>query len=287
MTRINGYRQIACPNCLKVYRTPSYGSINLSAYEHWSDGRKIGSLFDYGGGIRGCQCGQYYLMKNAIDMGLMSETRVEEVWCEFDGEPTYDIPAFLRWPANEIPAREVIKEWSLVKRLRNWLSPPEKPRTKRLVRREVPLPENSCEHIPYIEWAADSAMIDIINSPDVYGQEMVMVARMRYWPYLNDHYREPFKAYCKNKKLPIPEFTLSQVQRENLETLLENKRQESEPDWLTLGELQRELGEFNAALAYFGRIEQTPENRSDLEKLTRATKMRIAGPIIIFARFPS
>ena len=57
----------------------------------------------------------------------------------------------------------------------------------------MPLPENSCEHIPYIEWAADSAMIDIINSPDVYGQEMVMVARMRYWPYLNDHYREPFK----------------------------------------------------------------------------------------------
>ncbi len=281
MTRINGYRQIACPKCLKVYRAPSYGSINLSSFERWSDGRKMGSLFDYGGGIRSCQCGQYYLMKNAIDMGLMSETRIEEVWCEFDGEPTYDIPAFLRWPANEIPAREIVKEWSLVKRLRSWLYPSEQPRTKRLTRREVPLSGKSCEHIPYIEWAADSVMIDIINSPEIYGQEMVMAARMRYWAYLNDYYREPFKAYCKNRKLAVPEFTLSHAQRENLETVLTSKLQESETDWTMLGELHRELSRFDEALACFEQVEQTEQSRPDLEKLIRATTMRIAGPVII------
>ena len=62
MTRISGTQIIETPCCRAQYSTPAYGSINLTAHEYWTDGRRVGSLFGGDGGLRRCVCGQYFLL---------------------------------------------------------------------------------------------------------------------------------------------------------------------------------------------------------------------------------
>ena len=292
MTRVSGYRQIACPNCLSVYITPSYSSINMMAFERWSDGRTVGSLYNNGGGIRSCQCGKYYRMKDAIDMGLMMETRMIEVWDDDGIETSYDLPAFLRRQEdNQLTLIELLIKYSFITKIKERFRTPaqineeiiSKPvaRKKRLAPKEVPKDFKDCEHIPFVKWASDYEMENIINFPEKYDSEMIIAARKRYWPFLNDYYREPFKTYSKHRWLPVPRFKLSNEQKENLSALLEFLQTENDPDWLTIGELLRELSRFEEAMKAFEKAMQKSHNAADLEKLTRATRMKIAGPIPI------
>ena len=292
MTRVSGYRQIACPNCLSVYITPSYSSINMMAFERWSDGRTVGGLYNNGGGIRSCQCGKYYRMKDAIDMGLMMETRMIEVWDDDGSETAFDLPAFLRRQEdNQLTLIELLFKSSFITKIKECFQPSaqktevtiSKPvvRKKRLVSKEVPKDFKDCEHIPLVQWASDYEMENIINFPEKYDQEIIMAARKRYWPFLNDYYREPFKTYCKHRWLPVPRFKLSNEQKENLIALLEFYQAEDDPDWVTIGELLRELSRFEEAMSAFEKAMQRSHSAADLEKLTRATRNKIAGPIPI------
>ena len=292
MTRVSGYRQIACPNCLSVYITPSYSSINMMAFERWSDGRTVGGLYNNGGGIRSCQCGKYYRMKDAIDMGLMMETRMIEVWDDDGSETAFDLPAFLRRQEdNQLTLIELLFKSSFITKIKERFQPStqktevtiSKPvdRKKRLVPKEVPKDFKDCEHIPLVQWTSDYEMENIINFPEKYDQEIIMAARRRYWPFLNDYYREPFKTYCKHRWLPVPRFKLSNEQKENLIALLEFYQAKDDLDWVTIGELLRELSRFEEAMAAFEKAMQRSHSAADLEKLTRATRNKIAGPIPI------
>lgn len=70
MTRIVGHTLIASPCCRTLYKRVRYGSVNFSAFEFWTDGWRDGSLMPTDGGLRRCQCGSFFLMREAIDMDL-------------------------------------------------------------------------------------------------------------------------------------------------------------------------------------------------------------------------
>ena len=42
--------------------------MNLSAYGYWTDGEKESGLYSVGNGLRKCQCGFYYLLRDAISI---------------------------------------------------------------------------------------------------------------------------------------------------------------------------------------------------------------------------
>ena len=332
MTRIAGYRKIACPSCKAVYKTPNYSSINMTSFERWSDGREVHALFDNGGGIRSCKCGIYFQLKYAEDLGLMSVPKYVEVWEDTGEDVNFDLRAFRKRQAiDEVENIKLLPASSLFKKIKELLTsklkfvlggmeyskknqrnvpefqndfknkeelvptydipefmkaPKEQidlssKRMKRLVLKNIPLERAECNHIPTASFAHDSEMRKIIKSPDIYTQEMILIARERLWPYLNDYYREPFRAYIKNRKLPVPKFDVSDEQFENLEALLLAEQAKQNPEWITIGEIHRELSRFDEASDYFLRVEITKHNEADLEKHIRASRMKISGPIPI------
>ena len=74
MTRITGNSLIATPCCRSIYSTPRYGSVNFSASAYWTDGYKESTLMPSGGGLRKCKCGEFYLLADAIAMGLAADS---------------------------------------------------------------------------------------------------------------------------------------------------------------------------------------------------------------------
>ena len=68
MTIVKGHKVIASPCCKTSYRIPQYSSINLSAYGYWTDGEKESGLSPVGNGLRKCQCGSYYLLRDAFSI---------------------------------------------------------------------------------------------------------------------------------------------------------------------------------------------------------------------------
>jgi hypothetical protein len=70
MTRVSGHTLIASPCCRTLYKRVRYASMNFSAFEFWTDGWRDGALMPTDGGLRRCQCGKFFLLREAIDIDL-------------------------------------------------------------------------------------------------------------------------------------------------------------------------------------------------------------------------
>jgi hypothetical protein len=292
MTRISGYRQIACPNCLVRYRTPNYASINLMSFERWSDGRRVGSLFNNSAGIRACKCGKFYRLSGAIDMGLLAETQIQTIEVDENGDEIFNIPAFLRRQADET-FMETLKSDvnSFFSKIKNFFvnsSPSElatnqseKIKRTKEISVKVPLGENEIEHIPRAIYVSDAEMYSIIQDKGIYSDDMLLAARERYRMHLNDKFREPFIQYCKDRSLPVPSYEISTEHRENTQAILNSYLQAKTIDWFEIGDLYRELGEFEKASQCFEKAKSDQYRESDLERLMRATREMISNPLPI------
>jgi hypothetical protein len=279
----NGYRQIACRNCLARYKVPNYTSINLTAAERWSDGRRVGSLFDNGYGIRACKCGKYYRLREAIDMGLLTAPQIQEIEVDEQGHEVYHIPAFLLRQADDSIMGSIKSDSkSLFKKIKSFIfkQPKEVKRTKKIIVQH-PLDGEIVQKIPNAIFVRDSEMYEIIRDKEDYSDALVLAARERYRMYLNDKYREPFKEYCKDRSLPIPEYELSKEHQENDQAILDSYLHAEKKDWKDIGDLYRELGNFEKANQCFLLVETDNYNRADLEKLMRACRMKISNPLPI------
>lgn len=69
MTMVRGVRIVAAPCCGAQYALPNYMSMNFSAFEFWTDGWRDGSIMPNDEGLRRCQCGQFVLLKNLVEIG--------------------------------------------------------------------------------------------------------------------------------------------------------------------------------------------------------------------------
>jgi hypothetical protein len=70
MTSTCGFNLVATKCCGALYSTPRYSSINMSAFEYWTDGARVHSLMSTDGGLRRCKCGTFFLMKSTFNVGF-------------------------------------------------------------------------------------------------------------------------------------------------------------------------------------------------------------------------
>jgi len=283
LTMTRGYRQIACRNCLARYKEPNYTSINLTAAERWSDGRRVRSLFDNGYGIRVCKCGKYYRLHEAIDMGLLTAPQIQEIEVDEQGDQVYHIPAFLLRQADDSIMDSLKSDTkSIVKKIKSFIFKKniEVKRTKKVIVQQ-PLNAEIVEKIPNAIVVRDSEMYEIIRDKEEYSDALVLAARERYRMHLNDKYREPIKDYCKDRSRPIPDYEISDEHLANTKEILSSYFNSENIDWVDLGDLYRELGEFAKALECFEKAKRSEHNEADLEKFLRATNQKISNPLPI------
>jgi hypothetical protein len=277
----SGYRQIACRNCLTRYKVLNYTSINLTAAERWSDGRRVGSLFDNGYGIRACKCGKYYRLSEAIDMGLLTAPQMEEVEVDEQGREVSHIPAFLLRQADDSIMDSIKSDSkSLLKKIKSFFVKQSKEvkRIKKIVVQK-PLTGEVIDRIPNAIFVRDSEMHEIIRNKEEYSADLVLAARERYRMHLNDKHRDPFKEYCNDRTLPIPEYDLSTEHQDNSRAILEAHLKAEKKNWREIGDLYRELGDFTKAVESIELEIEKDYNSADLERLTRACRMEISNPI--------
>lgn len=67
---VRGVRIVAAPCCGARYALPNYMSVNFLAFEYWTDGWREGSLMPNDEGLRRCQCGQFVLLKNLVQVDV-------------------------------------------------------------------------------------------------------------------------------------------------------------------------------------------------------------------------
>ena len=283
LTMTSGYRQIACPICLARYKVLNYTSINLTAAERWSDGRRVGSLFDNGYGIRACKCGKYYRLQEAIDMGLLTAPQIQEIEVDEQGSEVYHIPAFLLRQADDSIIDSMKSDSkSLFKKIKSFVFKKNKEvkRTKKVMVQK-PLGGEIVEKIPNAIVVRDSEMHEIIRNQEEYSDALVLAARERYRMHFNDKYREPFKEYCNDRTLPIPDYELSAEHQDNSQAILDAYLEVEKKDWKHIGDLYRELGNFEKANQCFSLVETNDYNKADLERLMRACRMKISNPLPI------
>ena len=286
MTRFDGYRLLACPLCLKVHAKANIVSFNMMAYENWSDGRSVHSLFDNRKGLRRCtECKDFFLESDAISHGHISSLDARENIISDD----VNIPAFLRrdadgkkdiTKASEIETKTAQpKSW--FSRLKSWWL--ENPQNEFYRPSRVEGSENSEEHrqlYPRLQNAYDADLVMAIENYHQYSDALIISARHLYWMYLNDSYRDQARDALKNKKDPTSLFNPSEQQINNMVSLLElmennpNRYQET-----TLAELHRELGHFDKALSL---LEESRFSSKEAETIYNAAVAAIRAPVRIY-----
>lgn len=221
MTRSSGDKLIQVPCCGAEFRTPSYSSINLSGNERWTDGRVVGSLFENGGGLRQCTCGKYFLLSDASTIGTIPkskprapkdwERKSTSWWHLFWGFPTLD---------------RVLKTYD--------------------TRPPSVIDTEETERPPYVSHVIDSELEEVISSQNL-AAALEIIARRRYWQYLNDSYRDTYRHARESDPEAIPSYEPSQQQNKNMERLLSLLDAHHTQNWTEMAELLRELGEPAAA----------------------------------------
>ena len=221
MTRTSGEKVIKTHCCGAEFRTPSYSSINLTANEHWTDGRAVGSLFENGGGLRRCKCGLYYLLGHADTVGTIpkAKNRAPKDWERKSASWWHRFWGF--------PTREhVINTYD--------------------TRDSAVINDEEKKLPPHAVHVVDSELAEVISSPHL-PIELEINARRRYWRYLNDGYRETYRQARQEDPKAIPSYAPTLQQRQNMERLLSLLDTHHTKDWTEMAELLRELGEPIAA----------------------------------------
>ena len=241
MTSTNGYRVIKSPCCGKKYASPAYMSINYSCWEFWTDGRAVNSLSPQDGGLLKCICGKYFLNRQAESGSIIynplppppKNWESEEVWSGFlrggQSRRDYLLAKYDFRPESEREQERLAK-------------PPEEMVVK------------------------DEELVDLLAS-GCSNSEVLMVARRRYWRYLNDEYRKSYRKHIKLNPDTYPIFSPSQLQRNNMLQLIQLIEIEDNPDYLELAELHRQLGNFEAAFEVVATKYQETEKQQELGDL--------------------
>ena len=252
MTRITGTQIIETPCCRAQYSTPAYGSINLTAHEYWTDGRRVGSLFGGDGGLRRCVCGQYFLLHMCDHIRTIPKSTYKprapkgwqntksNWWSRFWGKPTvgdyllnYDIRT-----DEEVKAAED----------------------------EIP---------PLTSYVADADMPDVIEKSSE-NREMLIIARRRMWQYLNDPFRESYRKHKEASPDTLPPYEASYEQKENMLKLAYLLEDSYGPPWLEVTELCREVGDMDAAAKALNRAGKSDQTLSGI--VGQLIEMNYSGP---------
>lgn len=214
MTIVRGVRILAAPCCGAGYKLPNYVSMNFSAFEYWTDGWREFSPMPNDEGLRRCQCGQFVLLKELV---------------EIETAETSELPPIDHVPAELLPeciAQASSEDLELAARLGYWrhLNHPYRERYRQ--HREA-------------EEAATKAAWEAAN-PD----------RRTWWDKLRGR---KATSYSRPPGSPFtyPAFEATDEQLQNMkrlsDILLERRAASRRRYTLELAELYREQGRFDEA----------------------------------------
>ena len=103
---------------------------------------------------------------------------------------------------------------------------------------QIKVPES--KHVP------DSSMPEVFNQKNA-NTSLLIVARRRYWRFLNDPFREIYREHRKLHGESFPYYAPTYVQTDNMNKLIELLDRPHSSNWVEIAELYRELGNFEAA----------------------------------------
>ena len=222
MTRISySYRIVQAPCCDAEYRTNIYTSINFTAYEYWTDGQNVNSLFPSDGGLRLCTCGQYFLLQNCDHLRVISEAkpRAPNGWQEVKNN-WWD--RFLHRPSiNDI--------------MRNYDTRTEEEITA------------SLKNMPIEAQVISESDLPIVIEKCEGNREILIEARRRLWRVMNDPFRKVYRAHNEISPETYPSYEATYEQKENMLELAYLLEESYSPNWLEVAELCREVGDMGAA----------------------------------------
>ena len=250
MTRIVGRTIIASPCCKSLYATPRYASMNFIAYGYWTDGEKEHSLMPTDGGLRMCQCGTAFLLRDTISLDLDASDEIKAPkHVEFAQLP--QIIATTKSPHVEVTAR------------RNyWRGLNDE---YRVIYRAYRDNEQALEEA---RWFGDYyASLPAWQRP---ARRLLKSKPPENFPKK----RRPFSA---------PPYTPSSEQLDNMTRLLTlmlaGSAAEDWVDWLEVAELYREQGMFDEAREMLSRCKDDEQEGVTWGLISRLVDARTIGPV--------
>lgn len=214
MTRITHLSVIVCPACLRRYTVRGFGSVNLSGWTEWSDGRAYGRLYRPSPIVKRCACGAFFLERHA---------------------QVIDHIDIIPWHAKYVAPP---KDPSILRRSWRWLTrqPPYYPDTP-----EYPHPA------PVL---SDLEVADALASlPRDTPRDVELEMRRQLWRAFNDLHR----VETLPKGHPATVQGWEARHRENLARLHLLLIGQPNPRWLEVGEVLRQAGRFDDAVRAYGK----------------------------------
>ena len=218
MTRVAGKNIIKAPCCGALYSSTAFASINFMASEHWTDGATENSLSQSDGGLRRCSCGGYFLSGYAERVGFIPKNNVQQ-----QEQSEYSNSKIFGKIGKLLIAEDKAKPQTIRKLPSQWAA------------NETVIPPNA----PSV---TGSAIIELLDSK-TQDKNLLIQARRLYWRYLNEQFRDEYRAYRDIHKDRFPPYAPSAAQMDNMEHLAELLEGHDMVDELELGELYREMGQ--------------------------------------------
>lgn len=249
MTRTSGNRIILAPCCGKVLTTLSYSSVNLTANEHWTDGKVVGGLFNNGAGLRLCECGEVFLLSDAKQVGSIPKEKppAPADWEHKSGSWWQRLWGF--------PTREqILKDYD----------------TRSLEEIEATKQNKP----PAAKHIRDDQVQSLLDKK--YKPAIELRLRRLLWRHLNDHYRATIRTLPSAEQ---PVFIPTDAQTENMRILATLIESGDDLDVLELIELYRELGDFDKAQTLMPLL--TADYEVEIKLQTRLIAERTQAPTLI------
>ncbi len=231
MTRIAGTNIIKAPCCGALYSSTAFASINFMASEHWTDGATENSLSKSDGGLRRCTCGGYFLSGYAERVGFIPKNNGKQ-----QEQTEYSISKIFGKIGKLLIAEDKAKPQTIHKPPYQWAA------------YETVIP-------PKAQSVTGAAIAELLEA-EPQDKNLLIQARRLYWRYLNDQFRDEYRAHREIHKDSFPAYAPSAAQMDNMGQLAELLEDHDMVDELELGELYREMGRPLKARAKLAKVNE-------------------------------
>ena len=240
MTRIAGTNIIKAPCCGAFYSTTAFASINFMTSEHWTDGATENSLSQSDGGLRSCTCGGYFLSGYAERVGFVPKNSRQQ-----QEQSEYSIAKIFGKIGKLLIAEDKARPQTIRKLPNQWAA------------NETVIP-------PRAQSVTGSAIAELLGSKPQ-DKNLLIQARRLYWRYLNNQFRDEYRAYRDINKDTFPAYAPSAAQMDNMEQLAALLEDHDMVDELELGELYREMGQPLKSRAKLAKVSEDDQKLCEIQ----------------------
>jgi hypothetical protein len=221
------------------------------ASEHWTDGATENSLSQSDGGLRRCSCGGYFLSGHAERVGFIPKNTGQQ-----PEQSEYSIAKIFGKIGKLLIAVDKAKPQTIRKLPTQWAA------------NETVIP-------PKAQSVTGSAIAELLDSKP-HDKNLLIQARRLYWRYLNDQFRDEYRAYRYIHKDSFPPYAPSAAQMDNMEQLAAMLEEHDMVDELELGELYREMGQPLKARAKLAKVSEDDQKLCAMQM--KLIEMGYSGP---------